>query len=132
MLPHGVHLVAQKPTKLDPIPQEGNAGFTRVIYDGGMYRSWNLSVTYSSGSNLGSYSKEHPAKVEVVSTKSNDAINFRRAKMFLQICIKDSIHALKRRGRPVVSSISWSISTVMQYSFQKCAPKGNVKEYDGC
>ena len=76
MLPRGVRLVAQKPTKTDPIPQEGNAGFTRVIYDSGLYRSWNLSVTYPSGSNLGSYSKEHPAKVEVVSTQSNDAINW--------------------------------------------------------
>lgn len=70
-VPRGIRLVAQKAHKSDPLPR--GTHFNRVIYDGGVYRSWYLDVKYRSGQRLGSYARENPQTVEVCYTESNDA-----------------------------------------------------------
>lgn len=74
-VPRGVRLVAQKAHKTDPLAR--GTRFSRVIQDGGVYRSWYLDVKYRSGQSLGSYAREQPQSVEVCYTESNDGYAWR-------------------------------------------------------
>src|SRR5262245_28655812 len=46
-MPRGIRLVAQPAHKTEPLAR--GTRLTRVIHDGGVYRSWYLDVKYGSG-----------------------------------------------------------------------------------
>jgi hypothetical protein len=73
-IPRGIRLEAQKAHKSDPLP--AGTRFTRVIQDGGRFRSWYVDVHYRSGHDLGSYATEYPANVEIVYTESEDGYHW--------------------------------------------------------
>jgi len=64
----GIRLVAQPAKKEGPI--EGL--WTRVLFDGGVYRSWRIEGSYPPGSNLGSYSKVSAEAIIVHYGESKD------------------------------------------------------------
>src|SRR5687767_12251115 len=47
LVPHGVRLIAQKAIKTEPFAKPG--GLSRIVYDGGVYRTWFSRVEYPPG-----------------------------------------------------------------------------------
>jgi len=76
MCAQGVRLVAQRPTKGEPLQQrKGNPG-GRIMYDQGVYRSWHLAVSYPPREDFGGYSQADPQSVEICYFESNDAVEW--------------------------------------------------------
>jgi hypothetical protein len=73
VLPRGIELIAQKPSKTDRLP-EGQR-HSAIIYDGGVYRSWYLDSTFK-GKPVGGYLREYPDLVNICYTESKDAIEW--------------------------------------------------------
>ena len=71
MVPYGVRLVAQPGSKTEPL-EVGQPRGSRVVYDGGVYRSWSLRPEYPAGQNLGAYSTAGARSVAIAYTESPD------------------------------------------------------------
>ena len=69
-VPYGVRLVAQQPTKGEPLPYNAPGG--RVLFEEGLYRSWFPKVEYPPGRNFGSYSQDKPISTAICYTESRD------------------------------------------------------------
>ena len=67
-VPRGIRLIAQPAGKEGPI--DGLRG--TVVYDDGLYRSWELKTNYPPGKNLGSYSKSLAKSITVSHGQSKD------------------------------------------------------------
>jgi hypothetical protein len=78
MIPRGIRLEAQKAQKSDPLP--AGTRLTRVIQDGGCFRTWHLDIHYGSGRDLGSYAREYPVGVDVVYQESEDGFQWAEKK----------------------------------------------------
>ena len=72
IMPHGIRLIAQKANKTEPLSK----GIGRVIYDGGMYRSWSLKANYQTGQNLGAYSTSDPLSISIGHAESKDGFEW--------------------------------------------------------
>jgi hypothetical protein len=73
-LPQGIHLMAQKAEKTDPLP--ANVKLGRVIFDQGLYRSWFLNPRYPAGKNYGAYSEDAALSLEICYTESKNGYDW--------------------------------------------------------
>jgi len=73
-VPRGIRLQAQKADKTNPLPPGTRLG--RVIFDGGVYRSWIIKPTYPPGRDFGAYSEDSVASLEICSLESRNGVDW--------------------------------------------------------
>lgn len=74
--PRGIRLQAQPGAKTDPLPEGVRLG--RVIFENGLYRSWDLQPQYPPGQDFGSYSKAAVSVLVIAHLESRDGFDWRQ------------------------------------------------------
>ncbi|MEW6751264.1 MAG: hypothetical protein AB1505_09845 [Candidatus Latescibacterota bacterium] len=84
-IPYGIEFRAQRGEKLLDQAINGPMG-SRVVHEGGCYRSWALQVRYPPGQNLGAYATAMPEAVEIAYSESADGFSWEeKARSALQV-----------------------------------------------
>jgi hypothetical protein len=73
--PHGVRLLAQPASKTDPLPKGARLG--KVIFENGVYRSWDLRPQYPAGQDFGAYSTAAVSSMDMIYMESRDGFDWR-------------------------------------------------------
>jgi len=68
-------MVAQEATKIDRPPADSCSG-RGVLYENGLYRSWELETQYAPGRNFGSYARDTPVSVAIRYNESADGFTW--------------------------------------------------------
>jgi len=68
-VPHGIRLVAQRANKTKPLPKGTFSGYSRIIFENGLYRAWYLDAKYP-------HPKAMPLSVEVCYVESKDGFEW--------------------------------------------------------
>jgi len=77
MMPRGIRLVAEPARKTEPVPTHPGEFSARIIYDGGVYRGWNMRLVPGS---------ENPFRFEIRHRESDNGTEWRET----HSCIIDS------------------------------------------